>query len=617
MAKKLLFLIWILISVQLIFAQDYYIKGYIIKQNGDTTHGFINDLDWYYNPDIIEFREDSASVIIRYTPKDITEFRTKKNFYISYKGNVDLTPVRHEDLHEDLEIYYDTVSTFLKVLNKGKLNLYEYHSFNPKKYIYLIQKENEKITELIYQRKMYLKNGKRLIQTNEFYKNQLESYLFECKNAVKSIYSAKYNLYSISKRVNIYNTCGSENEPEYYIQANIYKETEKDYFIKGYIIKKNGDIMHGLINDLNWLYNPEFIEFIKDSSSSVQKFSSNDIVGFKTKENYYISYSGKLDKTPVNLEDLYEKDEINIEYISTFLRVINEGKINLYEYNSANPKKYIYLIQKEKGVITELIFQKKMYKKNGKRYVQTNEFYKNQLNSYLLDCKDAVKSINSVKYNLKSLNKRVNIYNTCGSEDKSVYLDYEKGKKPKMNLNLFSGISVNSISFESLYIFTNHIQFKELAISYMPGISFERFILRGRRSSSLTLSLFYNSFVNESIAENYSFKYKYILSSKNIKLAGAYKKYLIEDNKQLRPYIYIGYFRLFGAVNLKAIPEDTTQTNSYEYDYDYFPLNFKIGGGLNIKDKFVVGFSYDYYLLNLSALRYRTLNFFVGYSFNF
>ena len=197
MIKRLLLLTSILISAQLISAQEYHLKGYVIKQNGDTIHGLINDLDWVYNPDIIEFKENSSSSVQKYSPNDITEFKTKDNHYISFNGKLDITPVKLEELHEKLEITYLTISTFLRVVNKGKVNLYEYHSARPDKYIYLIQKGNENITELIYQKKMYIKNGKRLVQTNEFYKNQLESYLIDCKDAVKSIKNTKYTLYSI------------------------------------------------------------------------------------------------------------------------------------------------------------------------------------------------------------------------------------------------------------------------------------------------------------------------------------------------------------------------------------------------------------------------------------
>lgn len=659
MAKKLFFLIVLLISAQLISAQDYYIKGYIIKLNGDTIYGLINDLKWKYNPDTIEFRENPSSPVQKYTPNDIAEFKTKDIYYISYKNKLDLTPVRTEDLQEDGETVFLTVTTFLRLVNKGNVNLYEYHSTDPEKYIYLIQKGNENITELIYQKKRTIKNGEKIIQTNEFYKNQLEAYLIDCKEAVKLINKTSYNIQSLNKRINIYNTSGLENNTEHFdYSKNENKAT--GYFINGYIIKNRGDTIHGLINDLDWMYNPEIIEFKEDFSSPVQKYTPSDITEFKTKDNYYISYSGNLDLTPVRTEDLYEGLEIHYQKVTTFLRLTNKGKINLYEYCSAQPDKYIYLIQKGNGKITELIYQKKMYFKRGERTVQTNDFYKTQLESYLISCKDAVKSINNAKYNLSSISKRVTIFNKCNNQnilesenvpesenitEPEIILESEnipesdnitvsenlkeseniqeyeipaKESKNKIRLSLLSGISVNNFSVHTTHIIDDNIQFEDPAVLFLPGIGFEYILPRSRESASLFINMTYNTFYKENIDVSEFFRYEYYFSSKHIKLAGGYKKYIFQNNNEFQPYIYAGVYTLLGGINYRVVSTHTVLGNSYTKTYEYaVPINFRIGCGLTIKEKIIIDFSYDYYLLKDDALKYRTINLLVGYSFKF
>ncbi|MEM1137420.1 MAG: hypothetical protein AAGI07_16390, partial [Bacteroidota bacterium] len=57
-----------------LFAQENYQSGYIIKNNGDTIRGEIDNKYWRKSPDQISFKQ-AGSTKIAYEPKDIHAFR--------------------------------------------------------------------------------------------------------------------------------------------------------------------------------------------------------------------------------------------------------------------------------------------------------------------------------------------------------------------------------------------------------------------------------------------------------------------------------------------------------------------------------------------------------------
>lgn len=118
------------------FAQESFVKGYIVKPSGDTLHGFINN---FYDSKNITFRVIKNGKNIVFTPTEIKGFQinnqyyeTKKIYVNYYKINIsfpNLNFLEHGKFLEKVENSFSNRDTvFLKRIIKGKINLYEYIS---------------------------------------------------------------------------------------------------------------------------------------------------------------------------------------------------------------------------------------------------------------------------------------------------------------------------------------------------------------------------------------------------------------------------------------------------------------------------------------------------------
>jgi hypothetical protein len=105
MNKQLIF--FCLCCLLSIIAHAQFREGFIITTSSDTIHGYIKYKGAVYNTRICEFRNFSKENIIKYSPKDIKEYRFNNGKYFISK-----------------EI--DGENIFLEYLIKGRANLYTY-----------------------------------------------------------------------------------------------------------------------------------------------------------------------------------------------------------------------------------------------------------------------------------------------------------------------------------------------------------------------------------------------------------------------------------------------------------------------------------------------------------
>ena len=229
--------------------------------------------------------------------------------------------------------------------------------------------------------------------------------------------------------------------------------------------------------------------------------------------------------------------------------------------------------------------------------------------------------LNKGNYNVNSLSNIITTYNNCGS-------DYDITNKyiPKSKLNLFSGFSANKLSFKESYysfFYRSYVDLNINAISFIPKISFERVYNSSLMSSSLFFGISSDLLHKDNFDENSS-HHEYRLKVNHINLQGGYKRYFFQNNKKYHPYISVGLFTQLGRDNFQIISTHIDQGFSYDRTFIYsYPVSLLFGGGVNISDNFLFEFSYNQSLLYkgtviyTGSLKYRTLNFLVGYSVNF
>lgn len=177
--KAILLIAFGLVFINLASAQKNLVPGFIIKLDGDTTYGYINDRNWTRNPSQLAFKPNKTAQTINLTPLAIKGFGTSEDLYESGIIAIERNPsassgINSEDAHFNLKS--DTV--FLNVLVDGKKSLYRYRDKNGNNFFFI--KRDSLIEYLRYKHYRVQRNGKTFIATNQEYLTQLASYLHAC-----------------------------------------------------------------------------------------------------------------------------------------------------------------------------------------------------------------------------------------------------------------------------------------------------------------------------------------------------------------------------------------------------------------------------------------------------
>ena len=154
------------------FTQANYQPGFIIKNNGETIHGWIDYRQWSNNPKKILFKQNMGEKEVPYTVDDLSLFSiTNKDTYTRAIVTKDIRPVDIKYLTDDTQgsVVSDTV--FLRELVvSDTLSLY---ALTDDKYHFYIKYKTGGYEELIY--KVYLHDG--VSETQTTYRQQLLTYL--------------------------------------------------------------------------------------------------------------------------------------------------------------------------------------------------------------------------------------------------------------------------------------------------------------------------------------------------------------------------------------------------------------------------------------------------------
>ncbi len=111
-----------------------------------------------------------------------------------------------------------------------------------------------------------------------------------------------------------------------------------------------------MIKNNDWKNNPETFEYklfennepVNADVNSVKEFGIYSI-------SKYIRSKVKIDKSKENLDDLsYDKEPLYVEEV-LFLKVLVEGKSNLYYYVNGNLQRYFY--NKDNSTIEQLVYK--------------------------------------------------------------------------------------------------------------------------------------------------------------------------------------------------------------------------------------------------------------------
>lgn len=344
---------------------------------------------------------------------------------------------------------------------------------------------------------------------------------------------------------------------------------------KGYYINNSEQKVECLIKNIDWADNPTEFEFKLSENETINNFKINDVSEFGVYGvSKFIRSKVKIDKKNYEMSNLdYEKNPTFTEEV-LLLKVLVEGKHNLYIYESGNLVRFFY---NNNGKIEQLIYKKYLFSDTST--IENNEF-KHQLLA-VSNCTIIESNVyENINYNRSSLVDFFIKLNRC---ENSEVINFES-KTSKIILNITARPRFNNNSFSMnngyySYEFENKVNFGF-------GIDFEFILPFNKKKWSISVEPTYQKYSSEIVndashASGGSLKVN--LDYNSIELPFSLRHYFFL-NKQSKLFANISYIV---DINSKSKIEFKRADGSV---YDTLEIdtsnNFALGIGCKYRNKY-------------------------------
>jgi hypothetical protein len=198
----------------------------------------------------------------------------------------------------------------------------------------------------------------------------------------------------------------------------------QENYISGYIINNKNETITGFIDFRDWVKNPSFIDFKKNSADNPLRVKPSDIIEFGVNNEIYAAAAVDIEVTPSSAKDLEPNPELKIKKDTVFLLAVLRGDKELYYYNNEDSRVNFYI---KTGSEFELLVQKLYLKQvDLRRIIIENKTYLGQLSLYLNDCPDIQSVIARTSYSLKGMTDLFRFYNQNSASDITFLLVKQK-----------------------------------------------------------------------------------------------------------------------------------------------------------------------------------------------
>lgn len=170
--KKIFFLLFF---TSFMVAQNKYLKGYYILNDGTKVDCFIKNYDWKNSPTIIETKQTLDSQNKDIDIEVCKEFSIEnESKYTRHSVDIDISPSGDfTRLTNSKEPNFKNFKVFLKVLVEGKYSLYHFENEDiSDRFFYKVG--DSEIKQLIYKKYINSESGETNLYTNESYKSELD-----------------------------------------------------------------------------------------------------------------------------------------------------------------------------------------------------------------------------------------------------------------------------------------------------------------------------------------------------------------------------------------------------------------------------------------------------------
>ncbi|WP_307414958.1 hypothetical protein [Formosa algae] len=354
--------------------------------------------------------------------------------------------------------------------------------------------------------------------------------------------------------------------------VNIFAQIKYE---KGYFVDTSGNTIECYLkNNSNIQNSTDPINYKLEQDSEVKTINYNLIKEISIYNTYkFVKQSveiGREDPLHENAKDFAFKTE------SLFLRVIIEGKANLYSYKEKGVE--IFFFSTDILAPQQLIF--KSYRDENYKAKQENRTYRKQLFENLtcegIDFYDTI----NLKYDENDLSGFFITYNTCENSQHVVYLKKHKvfyiNIRPRINSNSLTLTEIGDRVNLDSYDFENKITF---------GIGLEAEIILPFLNNKLAISIEptyrkYNSKIYTPRVGDFTGSFDLNYSSIEIPLSLRHYSYLNDNSK-----IFLNASMVLDFVSDASIEKKFDDILINKLDIEP-ALNFAFGAGYKFKDKY-------------------------------
>ncbi|MBX7109003.1 MAG: hypothetical protein K1X61_10190 [Chitinophagales bacterium] len=360
-----------------------------------------------------------------------------------------------------------------------------------------------------------------------------------------------------------------------------------DNFIKGYVVLNSGDTLHGLIEDEEWKVNPSLIYFKDSATAEPTIFSPLQISMFRLeKGNWYVSYSGLVDATSLEVSKLTYHPKPYYIRDTFFLRVLEAGAAFLYYGRDIRERDHFF-ISKPGDTLAELQYNRYLVGDADGTHTRANEGYRLQLMNLISDCASLAEKFMTLplEYNKASFVSLVQSYNQCEGR----HAEYSE---PKENWTFeffaIAGINTSKLRFHDNTGYYLTSAKMERSFGYMAGVELNAITPRNNKRWSINNKLFlknYKAYGN--IAADNEPENSIYIDFLYLKLATTMQYASL--NTRVKPFFGLG---MTNAVALKDVNTRTYSNGNVLHlfnDARNYEFGLLLEGGLSMKKFLVTG----------------------------
>lgn len=336
-------------------------------------------------------------------------------------------------------------------------------------------------------------------------------------------------------------------------------------FVEGYYIDNFNNKTSCLIKNEDWLNNPTEFKYKNEINSEVKTLTINKVKEFGILNVFkFERHNVDIDRSGKKIDELDNDKNPTFKNEQLFLKVLIEGKANLYHYEDQGLVRFFF--NKDHGEVKQLI--SKHYLIDAHNWAINEEFRRQLWNT--LKCQSiSMNSLKKIDYRKSDLVQFFIKYNECHN---SKFVYYQKKNKNKDSFNLTIRPGLRSSSLVLVRPNGREIDFGKNLTSFRLGAEAEFVFGFNNNKWAFLLEPTYHQFNSD--IETASF------SQKRIEVNVGLRHYMYLKNKDVKLFMNATAFYVNNFSN-----QVTERNSTFSIDMRN-TINIALGIGCKYKERF-------------------------------